>query len=69
MKATIIATPTTGRHLLPGDLFSVRGPEYWAEAMDRDGIGEKIFIRTNNPVLPSDADEPIYRIEIRREEP
>ena len=69
MKAKIIATPTTGRHLLPGDLFSARGPEYWSDALDRGGIGDKVFIRTNNPVLPSDADELIYRIEIRRETP
>lgn len=64
----IKAEEILGRELQPGDLFSTYGLEYWATAMDRGSIGERVYIRTNTstPRAP-DADEKVYRLTIERE--
>ena len=69
MIARIVCTTTTGRHLQPGDLFSIEGPEYWDHAMDSHGIGQKVYVRTNeDAMIAADLDEPVFKIEVVREE-
>lgn len=61
--------PVKGRDLQPGDLFSTLGPEYWDLFGQRDGVGERVYIRTNAPAgnFP-DADEYVYKITVERSE-
>lgn len=55
----------TGRDLKPGDLFSIAGPDYWAGFETRHGIGEKVYIRTEEPCDNApDADAKVFRITI-----
>ena len=60
----IIATPCLGKDLKPGELFSTVGQAYWNTMENRKSIGEKVFVRTNNPCEKDDADYPLYRLEI-----
>jgi hypothetical protein len=63
----IKATPTTGKELIPGDLFSTMGPEYWKNIDSFISIGERVYIRTNTPSSSADdANELIYKIEIKK---
>ena len=59
------ATPIFGKDLKPGDLFSTVGPDYW-EDMNRDSIGERVYIRTDTPCPKSQENEEIFLIEITR---
>ena len=69
MTVKITATPTTGRNLKPGDLFSTCGTEYWASIDSRLTIGERVYIRTNTPVdATPDSDELIYLITMTQTE-
>ena len=36
--------------LEPGDLFSLAGQDYWSQIDTVGSIGEKVYIRTNEPV-------------------
>lgn len=57
-----IATETIkAKELMPGDLFSTAGEEYWSNVDLNDTteplpIGEKVYIRTNAPTLADDKD-------------
>jgi hypothetical protein len=63
-KIRVFATPTKGKDLLPGDLFSTAGPEYWKTVEDKDSIGERVYIRTNS-ICPKDQEDiGIFLIEI-----
>ena len=64
-SASIIATAIKANELKPGDLFSARGQDYWATALDNLSIGEAVFIRTNAPshVAP-DEQTVVYKIKI-----
>lgn len=66
--AWIKAEPVIAKDLKPGELFSVRGPEYWDTFSTRDSVGESAYIRTNVPgeKFP-DADAEVFRITIVRE--
>lgn len=69
MTIKIITTPTTGRNLKPGDLFSIRGSDYWGTFDSTDSIGELVYIRTNEPADSApDSDELVYLITIERTE-
>jgi hypothetical protein len=62
----INAVPVLGRDLRPGELFSTAGPEYWDGFPIFQSIGERVYIRTASPADEApDADEEVYRIEIR----
>jgi hypothetical protein len=64
----IIATPVKGKDLQPGDLFSVKGPEYWNYFEEKGAIGEKVYIRTATPSSTApDENEMVYRITIQKE--
>ena len=64
------AEKVTGRDLKPGDLFSTAGQDYWDIAMNQGSVGERLYVRTKiDADRFDDADEPIYRITIERDEP
>lgn len=67
----IIAQRVLAKELRPGDLFSTAGPEYWD--VSRLGIvGERVYIRMEEPTPPDQMDTVIYRITItppKRPEP
>lgn len=59
-KIKIIASR---RDLEPGDLFSTADQTYWDNA-NTIAVGEKVYIRTNNP-SPRDQEEmEVYKITI-----
>lgn len=60
------ATETTCDQIKPGEMFSTAGPEYW-ENTSPHAIGEKVYLRSNGPCPPADANEPIFRIEVEEE--
>lgn len=63
--AKVVATEVKARELEPGDLFSSLGPEYWDTALEGDSVGERVYIRTHQSAdSASDADSPVYRIEV-----
>jgi len=66
VKAQARAEAVLSKELLPGDLFSTAGSEYWDTALDRASIGERAFIRTNAPCPADQEGVPIFRITIRR---
>ena len=49
--------------LRPGDLFSSQSVFYWEHCGDIS-VGEKVFIRTNEPCPPDQVDEQITRITV-----
>ena len=55
-----------GSDLKPGELFSSAGDEYW-QHRDNRSIGEKVYIRTDTPLLPSAQEEVVYRIVIKED--
>ena len=62
------AEACTGRDLKPGDLFSTMGSDYWSNIQLNHAIGEKVYIRTNEPCdTAPDADLPIFRITVEKE--
>jgi hypothetical protein len=50
------------RDLKPGDLFSIRGPEYWLPALHSGSVGEKVYVRTDTPATGREDDTPVYRL-------
>lgn len=62
----ILAKPVKGKDLKPGDLFSTANQLYW-DNRNPESIGEKVFIRTDTPLTPEQAQEEICRIEIDKE--
>lgn len=59
----IIATKVKAKELRPGDLFSVAGPDYW-DHYDKNSLGQRVYIRTEAPSPPEQAEDEVYRIEI-----
>lgn len=59
-------TELKGKELKPGDLFSTIGKLYWSEKniMQHLSIGEKVYIRTDNPLPKDQLEEKIYKIEV-----
>jgi len=64
LKALVRATPIKARDLKPGDLFSTAGPDYWDTALNDLSVGERVYIRTNAPTPPEQADIDVYLITI-----
>jgi hypothetical protein len=61
----VIATPIKAKDLDPGELFSAVGSVHWDTALESGSVGEKCYIRTNEPV-PSedDGEQVVYRLTI-----
>lgn len=63
----IKAEKVLARELELGDLFSIRGPEYWDNLAKRNSIGESVYIRTaTSATFAPDPDEPMFRITIEK---
>lgn len=62
---TIIATKVLGKELKAGDLFSTANQTYWNNIKNNYSIGEKVYIRTEEPCPRDQEDEEIYKIEIK----
>jgi hypothetical protein len=67
----IKVTRTLGRKLAEGDLFSNMGELYWngknlALHDDMGAIGQKVYIRTKAPLTPKQANETVYKIEVKK---
>lgn len=62
IKASLIKC----KDLKAGDLFSIRGQDYWGNPSPTS-VGEKVYMRTEVPCSPSQAEEPIYLITIEKE--
>lgn len=62
----IFATPVKCGELKPGDLFSTAGQWYW-DTYDPDTVGQRVYIRTDKPCPPDQAEGTIYRVRIRSE--
>ena len=59
----VVAKKTTAKDLRPGDLFSTGGPDYWAEVASRPGvIGERVYVRTDQPCPAGEENEVVYRL-------
>jgi hypothetical protein len=53
------------KDLKPGDLFSIRGQDYWG-VPSQTAVGEKVYMRTEVPCPIGQAEEDIYLITIDR---
>jgi hypothetical protein len=63
----VIAEECKGSDLQPGDLFSTVGQTYWDRIDARYSIGERVYIRTNEPSTSApDESETVFRIRIER---
>lgn len=63
----VVATLVKAKELKPGDLFSVIGPAYWENIDAKESIGEKVWLRTNTPTPPDQAEADVYLIKIEEE--
>jgi hypothetical protein len=67
MTIRIKATPTIASELVPGDLFSTAGPNYWNTFSHITSVGELVYIRTEAPADGADDSETtVYKIEIEQ---
>jgi hypothetical protein len=64
MKVKVIKVK--GSELQAGDLFSSADEKYWDTCEQTGSIGEKVYIRTSNPLSMESSNESIYRIEIEK---
>jgi hypothetical protein len=63
----IIARPVEAKELEPGDLFSPFGQGYWSTYQAKGGHGEKVYIRTEQPLGEfEDELDLVYRITIEK---
>lgn len=61
----ITAEKVKTRDLKPGDLFSTGSDTYWeVTRLENHSIGERVYIRTEEPTPEDQSDEDIYRIVI-----
>lgn len=68
MKVSIKAIPIVARDLQPGDLFSTEPQIYWDKMMIGRGVGEMVYIRTNQPCPDGDDVEfRCFKLEIIQE--
>lgn len=69
MKAKVTCEAVAGKDLKPGDLFSTAGPQYWDRFDEAMGVGERVYIRTNNPPhAADDCEKVVYRLTITTDE-
>jgi hypothetical protein len=63
----VIATPIKCKDLKPGDLFSTVDQIYWDAVKDDRVVGERVYIRTNNPCPKDQEEDDINLIQIIKE--
>ena len=54
------------KDLRPGELFSRAGPLYWDRVRGSGSVGEKVYIRTEEPVGLGEENDTVYRITIEK---
>ena len=54
--------------LQPGDLFTTATQAYWDATNERGSIGEKVYVRTNEPCPKNEVGESISRVVITVED-
>lgn len=62
----IKAIKIKGKDLKAGDLFSTASPLYWKYHKNNHSIGEKVYIRTEEPCPKNQENEEIYKIVIEK---
>ncbi len=64
----IKAEEVFSKDLKPGDLFSSYGPDYWEDdlgRLNRQSLGERVYIRTEAPTPEDQAWDRVYKITIQ----
>lgn len=61
----ITAEPIKSKNLNAGDLFSTGDQLYWDNYRDNRSIGERVFIRTEEPCPNGQEEEDVFRITIK----
>lgn len=59
------ATKVKCKELKAGDLFSAGNQKDWDDFME-EGVGTKVFIRTNTVCPPDQAELDIYKITLKK---
>jgi|TARA_R100001530_G_scaffold116143_2_gene83177 hypothetical protein len=62
----ITATKIKTSDLKEGDLFSAQDQGYWDGVKAREGIGERLFIRTSTPVPEGEKLIDVYKLTIEK---
>ena len=64
----IIAKEIKSEELQAGDLFSNVGQGYWDNYVYQDpfSVGQKVYIRTEAPCLPTDMGQTVFLINIEK---
>ena len=62
----INAVKIKAKDLKPGDLFSTASQLYWDHHKNHHSIGERVYIRTEEPTPEDQKNEKIYRINIQK---
>lgn len=63
MTVKIFVEEVIAKDLKPGDLFTSMPQNYWDYAMNRKGVGEAVYIRTNvSSDNAGDEDTLVYRV-------
>ena len=63
---TIQAIKIMAKDLQPGDLFSTAGPIYWSNIKSNHSLGEKVYIRTEEPSPKDQDEEEVYKLIINK---
>ena len=61
----IEATKIKAKELVAGDLFSTADQEYWNGQEDNKSLGEKVYIRTEQPCPKDQTEGDIFKIVIK----
>lgn len=64
-KLIVKAKKIKAKNLKPGDLFSALGQEHW-DINGYQGVGQKIYFRTDTPTPEDQANDEIYKITLKR---
>ena len=62
----ITAEPIKSKNLTAGDLFSTGNQLYWDNHRNNRSIGERVYIRTEEPCPAGQEEEDIFLITIER---
>ena len=62
----ILATPVRAMDLRPGDLFSTADQAYWDGIAAHRSIGERVYIRTEEPCPEDQAGDVVQLIQVQQ---
>lgn len=61
----IIATKIKAKELKAGELFSTADQLYWDCSKNNHSVGEKVYLRTEEPTPKEQENDVIYKITIK----